>query len=87
MEVLFKFVIMCFSLSLVLIAFAGGALFIKYINKLDSTSSTIVYTGIIILAIVSTTSNLSYMGVPFAVICGVIIMSIGYGCQIVKLLL
>jgi len=73
-----------------MLGLAGCVLFIQYINRFGSTMSTIVYSGIILISIVSIAANLKYMGIPFIVMYGAIMTGIGYStkaltyCRIIK---
>jgi len=68
-------------MAMILIGISGCVLFIQYINRFDSTISTITYSGIILIIIVSIAANLKYMGVPFIVMYGAIMTGIGYSTK------
>jgi len=85
MEILlFKVIIFCFVMAMILIGIDGCVLFIQYINRFDSTISTITYSGIILIIIVSIAANLKYMGVPFIVIYCVVMASVGYSTKVLS---
>ena len=85
-KILLQTIVICFSLSGVFILLAGCISFIQYVNGLEPTISTIIYTGIIVIVIVSIASDLSYMGIPHVVMYSTIVTFIGYGNQALKLL-
>jgi len=79
MEILLlKGIVFCFSMGIIMTGIAGWVLFIQYINKFGSTMSTIIYSGIILISLVSIAANLKYMGIPFIVMYGTIMTGIGY---------
>jgi len=76
--ILLKAIVFCFVMAMILIGVAGCVLFIQYINRFGSTVSTIIYSGIMLLIIVSIAAKSSYMGIPFIVMYCVVMAGVGY---------
>ena len=85
-KILLQIIVICFSSTGVFILLAGCISFIRYVNGLEPTISTIIYTGIIVIVVVAVAANLSYMGIPHVIIYSTIITFIGYGNEALKLI-
>ncbi len=61
-----------------MVGVAGFTLCFQVIQKLSSTVRTILYTGFGIITLVTIFMNLSYKGIPFVAVYGIIFIFIGF---------
>lgn len=73
-----KIAVACFALGSLLVVIAGNILCLDLIQKLNSTLRFIIYIGISIISIITLCMNLSYMGIPYVVLYGMIFATVGF---------